>query len=157
MLLSPSVKGLQELLSICEQHAQDTDLVFSTDRENLGTTLTSTCSLASDVMEKRAKFISKVYSLNQEFCFAFAETRLRLWYIYNTAFFGSNCWKFSSAEVEKFGKTWNVNHRIMFNLPRETHSWIVEELTGAEHSIQMIYSRFVKYLSVIKNNKKLIL
>ena len=29
---------------------------------HLGTTLTSTCSSASDVMEKRAKFISKVYS-----------------------------------------------------------------------------------------------
>ena len=194
MLLSPSVQGLQELVSICEQHAKDTDLVFSTDKENpeksktmciafmckdkdklttirlngdplpwkdkvnhLGTTLTSTCSLASDVMEKRAKFISKVYSLNQEFFFASAETRLRLCPIYNTAFFGSNCWKFSSAEVEKFGKTWNVNNRIMFNLPRETHSWIVEELTGGKHFIQMIYSRFVKYLSVIKNNKKSIL
>ena len=108
-------------------------------------------------MEKRAKFISKVYSLNQEFFFASAETRLRLCHLYNTAFFGSNCWKFSSPEVEKFGKTWNVNNRIMFNLPRETHSWVVEELTGGKHFIQMIYSRFVKYLSVIKNNKKPVL
>ena len=45
----------------------------------------------------------------------------------------------------------------MFNLPRETQSWVVEELTGGKHFIQMIYSRFVKYLSVIKNNKKSIL
>ena len=97
MLLSPSVQGVQELVSICEQHTQDTDRVFSTDKENpeksktmciafickdkdmlttirlngdplpwkdkvnhFGTTLTIACSLASDVIEKRAKFISKV-------------------------------------------------------------------------------------------------
>ena len=33
----------------------------------------------------------------------------------------------------------------------------MEELTGGKHFIQMIYSRFVKYLSVIKNNKKSVL
>ena len=40
-------------------------------------------------------------------------------------------------------------------MPRDTLSWIVEELIGGKHFIQMIYSRFVKYLSVIKNNKRL--
>ena len=34
MLLSPSVQGLQKLVSICEKHAQETDLVFSTDKVN---------------------------------------------------------------------------------------------------------------------------
>ena len=34
MLLSPSVQGLQELVSVCEKHVQDTDLVFSTDKKN---------------------------------------------------------------------------------------------------------------------------
>ena len=40
-------------------------------------------------------------------------------------------------------------------MPRDTLSCIVEELIGGKHFIQMIYSRFVKYLSVIKNNKRL--
>ena len=34
MLLSPSVQGLQELVSICEKHARETELVFSTDKVN---------------------------------------------------------------------------------------------------------------------------
>ena len=34
ILLSPSVQGLQELVSICEKHAKETDLVFSTDKQN---------------------------------------------------------------------------------------------------------------------------
>ena len=119
---------------------------------HLGTTLTSSCSSGPDIMEKRAAFISTVYSLNQEFAFATPETRLRLCRLYNTAFYGSNCWDFSSAEVDRFAKTWNVNIRIMFNLPRETHCWIVEELSGGKHFLQMIYSRFIKYLSALKNN-----
>jgi hypothetical protein len=93
MLLSPSVQGLEMLVSICEKHAQETDLVFSTDSiafqcknkeqlvsiklngdplpwkdkvNHLGFTLPSNCSSPSDVMEKRATFISNVYSLIQE-------------------------------------------------------------------------------------------
>ena len=42
---------------------------------HLGYTLTRDCSSASDVMEKRAAFISRVYSLKQEF--SFAETEIK--------------------------------------------------------------------------------
>ena len=190
ILLSPSVQGLQNLVKICEEHAKETDLVFSTDPNpeksktmciafkcknkegladvllngdplpwkekvnHLGYTLTSDCTSGSDVLEKRASFITNVYNLNQEFSFANAETRLKMCRLYNTAFFGSNCWKFSSDQVQKFSKTWNVNLRIMFDLPRETHCWIVEELSGGRHFLQMIFSRFSSYVKMIKNNKK---
>ena len=192
--MSPSVQGLQRLVSICEDHAKATDLVFSTDKKNpeksktmciafnsnkrvnlapdsaimlngdvlpwkekvnhLGFTLTSNCSSANDIMEKRASFISNVYSLNQEFAFSTPELKLKMCRLYNTAFYGSNCWEFSSNQLERFSKTWNVNLRIMFDLPQETHCWIVEELSGGKHFLQMIYSRFIKYLTVIKNNKR---
>ena len=32
---------------------------------------------------------------------------------------------------------------------------MVEEISGGKHFLQMIYSRFVKYLSVLKKNKRL--
>ena len=41
----------------------------------------------------------------------------------------------------------------MFDLPRESHSWIVEEISGGKNFLQMIYSRFSKYISVLKKNK----
>ena len=191
ILLSPSVQGLQELVTICEDHAKATDLVFSTDKKNpeksktmciafkckdvkdlnaiklngdalpwktkvnhLGFTLTSDCMSASDIMEKRASFISTVYSLNQEFAFATPEIRLKMCHLYNTAFYGSNCWEFSSDQFAKFSKTWNVNLRILYDLPFDTHCWVVEELSGGKHFKQMIYSRFLKYLSVLRKNKR---
>ena len=44
----------------------------------------------------------------------------------------------------------------MFDLLRETETqcWIVEELSGGRHFLQMIFSRFSSYVKMIKNNKK---
>ena len=191
ILLSPSVQGLQNLVSICEDHASNTDLVFSTDKINpeksktmciafnvknkgqlaniilngdalpwkdkvnhLGFTLSSDCSLNFDIQNKRASFISRQYSLNQEFAFANPDNKLRMCRLYNTAFYGSNCWDFSSEEFGKFARSWNVNLRILFDLPRDTHCWIVEELSNGRHFKQMIYSRFIKYLKVLSQNRK---
>ena len=90
-------------------------------------------------MEKRATFITNQYALNQEFSFARAETRLKMTHLYNTAYYGSNCWMYDSKEIDKFAKTWNVNLRIMFDLPRETHCWIVEAMSRGKHFLQAIF------------------
>ena len=193
MLLSPTVQGLQNMVSICEVHASQVDLLFSTDPEptksktmciafgtkdkhnlskvklngdplpwkdqvnHLGTTLYSqgTCRLSKDVMEKRARFIQRCYDLNQEFDFADCETRLRMLQLYNTAFFSSNNWLFSSEEVHRLGRSWNVNLRILFNLPMDTHCWIVENLSGGRHLRQMLFTRFIKYIKSLAFNKRL--
>ena len=75
--------------------------------------------------------------------------------LYNTAFYGSNSWDFSSEEVKKFGKTWNVNLRILFDLPFDSHCWIVEDLSDGRHLLQMIYSRFLKFVRSVALNKRI--
>ena len=72
---------------------------------HLGFTLTCDCSSACDTMEKRASFISRQYNLNQEFSFAKAEVKLKMSRLYNTVFYGSNCWEFGSEQFEKFSKS----------------------------------------------------
>ena len=121
---------------------------------HLGTTLSSKCTTSKDTMEKRAQFIQTCYNLNQEFSFASFETRLKMLRLYNTAFYGSNNWNFSSEQVLKFGKTWNVNMRILFDLPYDTHCWIVEDVSDGQHFRQMIFSRFLKYLKSIAKNRR---
>ena len=121
---------------------------------HLGTTLSSNMSLAPDVMQKRAKFISTCYNLNQEFFFAEEETKLRMLRLYNTALYSSNNWLFSSEEVKKFGRTWNTNLRILYNLPRDTHCWMIEDISDGRHLRQMIFSRFLKYIKSIAKNKR---
>ena len=49
--------------------------------------------------------------------------------------------------LRKFGKTWNIHLRIMFNLPWDTQYWIVEELSDGRHLQQMLFSRFLKFVN----------
>ena len=129
-------------------------LPWKDEVNHLGTTLTSKCSLGSDVMQKRAAFIQTCHNLNQEFCFATEDTKLRMLRLYNTALYRSNNWSFNSEEVLKFRRTWNTNLRIMFNLPWDTHCWIMEELSDGRHLRQMIFSRFLKYITSVAKNKR---
>ena len=105
-------------------------------------------------MQKRAAFIQTCYNLNKEFSFATEEVRLRMLRLYNTALYGSNSWLFRSEEVLKFGRTWNVNLRILFDIPQETHCWIVEELSEGRNLSQMVMSRFVKFVKSVARNKR---
>ena len=43
---------------------------------------------------------------------------------------------------------------LCFDIPRETHCWIVEELSEGRHFLQMIFSRFAKYIMMVKKNKR---
>ena len=54
--------------------------------------------MSKNVGCKRAKFISKIHSLNQEFHYANTSTVLRLYDIY-TDFNGSNLWVLYSRDV----------------------------------------------------------
>ena len=74
--------------------------------------------------------------------------------LYNTARYSSSNWSFNSEEVLKFGRTWNTNLRILFNLPWDTHCWIMEELSDGRHLRQMIFSRFLKYIRSVAKNKR---
>jgi hypothetical protein len=110
--------------------------------------------LYKDTLQKRASFIQTCFNLNQEFSFSNEEIKLKMLRLYNTALYGSNNWKFSSEPVLKLSRSWNVNLRILFDLPHDTHCWIVEELSDGRHLRQMIFSRFIKYLKTIARNKR---
>ena len=50
--------------------------------------------------------------------------------------------------------SWNVNVRIMLDLPRDTHCYIVEELDNGPHVRQMLFSRYIKFLNNIYNGRR---
>ena len=82
------------------------------------------------------------------------ECQLRLFRIYNTHFTGSCLWDFSGQMTNKLWNSYNVNLRIIFDLPYDTHSFIIEELSGGKHAKQMMYSRYVKFMNSIAKNKR---
>ena len=107
-----------------------------------------------DLREKRGQYIDRCMTLNQEFFFASPEVKLRMSRLYNSHFSGSNNWMFDSDLFGQLCRSYNVNLRAIFDLPHGTHSWIVEQLSGGHHAKQLIYSRYVKFVSSLQHNKR---
>ena len=184
------MQGLQEMVNICQQHAQDTDLVFSTDAcplksktmciafcceywktlppiylngdplpwkesvKHIGSVLHCDGTMEKDNREKRAIFIQTCMNLNQEFETLPCESQLKLFKLYNSHFSGSNCWDYRSTIFQQMVNSYNVNLKCIFNLPRGSHCWLVEELSGGNHAQIVIYKRFVKFLQSIMSSKR---
>ena len=42
----------------------------------------------------------------------------------------------------------------MFQVPRDTHCWIAEEMCGGRHAKQQIYRRYVKFVNSLVNTER---
>ena len=90
----------------------------------------------------------------QEFHFSHPMTVLELNKIYNSHFYGSCLWNLSSDWVIKFENSWNIALRKMLRLPRETHCYLLEPISGQLHMKSLIASRFLSFISSIRRSKK---
>jgi hypothetical protein len=122
--------------------------------KHLGNTLQNDNSMSKDVLQKRGKCIGKINSLMQEFHFTDPAILTKLVNIYATSFYGSGAWNIYSAECEKLYSSWNVAIRMIFNLDRCTHRYLIEPLSQCLHPKVMIASRYVTfYQSLVNCNK----
>ena len=121
---------------------------------HLGNTVQSDNSMKDDVCVKRAKFIGKVNSLNQEFYFSSPEVRSKLYNVYCCSFYGSNLWNLYNRQCDKLYKSFNVSIRICFNIPRASHRYLIEQMIDYPHPKVMLCSRFVKFHQTITTCNK---
>ena len=69
--------------------------------------------------------------------------------IHVTAFYGSSLWDLYSKEVIKIFSSWNVTVRNVFKLPRKTHRYFIEPVSGQTHPKTMLCTRQVKFLETL--------
>ena len=50
--------------------------------------------------------------------------------------------------------TWNVSVRLMLDVPRETHRYLVELLSNTAHIKQVLVKRFLSFLDQIRKSDK---
>ena len=124
--------------------------------KHLGTRIES-CSkgVTKDLMEKRATFINRNNELVQEFHFAHPQTIIKTNNIFNTSMYGCVLWDLFGNEAERLEKTWNISQRIMLGLPRESHRYFIEPVSGSTHIMFHLYKRFVNFVWCLKKSKKL--
>ena len=65
--------------------------------------------------------------------------------IYAVSFHGSGLWDIFSPNCERLYKAWNVAVRLAWNVPRTTHRYLIEGISGCPHPKVMLASRQVKF------------
>ena len=121
-------------------------LPWVSDVKHLGNILQSENSMKKDVALKRGKFIGKVNSILQELHFADPTILVKLLQVYCTSFYGSCLWDLYSAEIDRLYRSWNVSVRNIFQVPYNTHRYLVQPLTDSSHPKTMLSSRFAKFM-----------
>ena len=122
----------------------------------LGNVLTSIPDgWSKDAKVKRAQYIERNCEINQEFPTAHPRVKCNINRIYNSSYPGSVLYDLSSDSVSHLVNSWSVSTRHMWDVPRETHRYMVEEL-GGQHAHSMLIVRFVKFLQWMKKSPKLV-
>ena len=116
--------------------------------------LQSDNSMKIDIAQKRGAFIGKINSLMQEFHHVSPDIFIKLMKTYAASLYGSNTWDIFSPECERLYNSYNVTIRIVLNVDRCTHRYLIEPLSGTLHLKTMLASRYATfYHSLILSNK----
>ena len=59
-----------------------------------------------------------------------------------------------SRQSEMLENSWNVSIRNMFNLPRNTHRYLIEPLSEHAHLRTLLMKRFLLFVQKVKNSRK---
>ena len=113
-----------------------------------------TDGMRQDVKVKRANFINKNIELNQEFSFSHPLTKVKMNLIFNFQFNGSPVWDLFSKEAIMLENSWNTAVKVMFDLPVQTHRYIIEPISQTKHLKIVLLERFLSFLEQIHKSKK---
>ena len=95
----------------------------------LGTTVTNQYEiLEKDISMKRGKLIQNANTIIQEYRWAHPAMLSNINMIYNSNIYGSNLYPLHSDNLNKLFNSFSVATRTIWNLPRQTHRYIVDIL-----------------------------
>ena len=106
------------------------------------------------ILKKRAQFIGKLHSFRQEFGNIDPLVYTRLVSVYLTSFYGSNLWDLYDNVTQKLFSSWNIMVRMLFNIPRNTHRYLIEPISGNSHLKIQLIKRFIKFSITLSKCEK---
>ena len=123
--------------------------------KHLGITIENKVNgMKKDIMIKRAEYIQKNNDILQEFGFCHPSSKIQINSIYNSHFTGSCLWDLFGKEAVMLENTWNVSMRLMLDVPRETHRYLIEPLSDTPHIKIVLIKRFLSFLEQIRKSNK---
>lgn len=160
-LLSPSLTGLNSMLNICLEFAQEYCVTFNERKtvaiyfgskevsgyvqfngirldwkckaKYLGNIITSPLSDNSDCMYKRSSFIGSVNKLIANFDHVSYSLKCKLFSTFCTSFYCSTIWNLDCKDINALCTAWQKAVRRLLGLPYTAHSWALGPLVKSLH------------------------
>ena len=70
------------------------------------------------------------------------------------SFHGSGLWNLFSDDFDRLYNAWNVAVRHAWNLPKTTHRYLIESISGSLHPKVMLASRYSKFVKSLQSSPK---
>ena len=99
---------------------------------HLGHELHQSGSMEQDCKVKRAMFIDNSIEIREVFHFALARQVLEAVKLYSLHCYGSMLWDFSGRMFGQFCRSWNTCVKLVHEVPRSTHTYLVENFLADE-------------------------
>ena len=115
---------------------------------HLGHLLHQTGKMDADANRARAIFISKSSDTRDTFHFADPSEQISLIRSLCCDGYGSMLWDFQSEHAEKYFRSWNTCVKMIWGIPRDTHTYLLENFFASNHYTlrQQILSRYPGFL-----------
>ena len=105
-------------------------------------------------MCKFSVYILKHISFRHEFKGLDPIVFTKLVSIYLTSFYGSNLWDLYDKPSESLFKCWNIMVRMNWDIPRNTHKYLIEPISKNCHLKINLLKRFITFFKSLANCDK---
>ena len=122
--------------------------------DHLGHVLQQNLSNKADCIRARASFMNRASDLRDNLYFASSELKMKAINLNCCDAYGAMIWNLNGEYVDKFFRAWNIQSRLAFNVPRNTHTNLVEEYfcAGIPSLRKQTLSRYPKFVSKLLEN-----
>ena len=74
---------------------------------------------------------------------------MKLVSIYLTSFYGSNLWDLFGDSAERLYSSWNIMVRYCYDIPRTSHRYLIEPISGTTHLKVKLIKRFNQFYKTL--------
>ena len=122
-----------------------------------GIWLTQNLDDSADIIAKKGQFYGSVNSMCGSFNHLPCDNLSELFDTFCTSYYGSQCWSIRNTELTKLYGAYNNSVRRIWNLPFNSHKYIIHHLQGKGDFRRQLSVRFLKMLDTMNNSSNYIL
>ena len=179
--MSQSIRGLKQMVHICETFAVEYDIKFNEKKtvailfgkgespechlklngqpvtwvrevKHLGNIVTSDLTDARDCARKRSFFIGSVNKLLGSYGKIQSNVLCKLFQIYCCSFYGSELWCCNSYGFNRCVIEWNKAMRRILRIPYRSHRWLLAQLGQQKNLREHLHIKLLRYITYALNH-----